>query len=971
MQSLVKIAEQEAYGKVDKRWRLIDVAYDMRLFRKASQSNEGKNMYSYRAMTIIDCSPQDCANVIMNWSNGKRWIPYLRDARLVRTIDDNTDVVYLGRMRRRLSDLWSTRRTPAQISSTVVALFLVIGGLMEMLGGRFGSGAGMLLLGVVFLITSSDKLSIWPRDLLLRREKITLGENTVVIGLRSVSDDTVPERSSWVIVRGNVEGGGFIIQALKNGKSRLSLISQADFRGWSGIYGAYSMHVEHLSLLISLKNYIHSEITPVADMATGFEQFEKMEVFAPSENSDFSKNNNNNNNNNNNMLTSNTIVDSPDVFNSDLVGPVKRSTSERVVEGRSGSPFSSSGTGVFMSDIPRDKSNALAEKPSESALFLRSTKKSSFAFRYDMPSPTKYKDVARKNREMALKIADEDEEDGWTFVSSSKGVKVFQKRMDEGPNFVRGFYEDMPCTASEAVTFVCDISTKGSWDPMFKEGHVVERIDDFTSVLYERFHPIFPVSGRDFCVLYSLQRKHDGTFVRSAVSVEHGHCPEVSGVVRGEIIFGSFVASPNKSNPKHCDCTFTVQVDLKGNIPAWIVARVATDQPMVLATFHENIVSAKEQDSLESGDKLEGFFENVKVNEGPPEASAPIPLESSQRSVSDYLSVVAETSEEQQTRTWAEEEDDEKNSLSNVTLASTAAKEKENSIPVQKTTPKSTPKSTPTKTPSPSTEATSTKPTPAASSSSTHIKIRSIPSSEKAVSTPSPSSPLGETELSKMFSTVKQAEYTKKLQEKMMKTFKSLLDAASEDDQSWTSMGIEYDVVLMQKKASGDSSISSFKGYGPIDADPDKIEALVSSLAAQSQFDPLFHFGMIVERFTENVDLRYVVYQTQQCLIKTSRNFVYMLGKKRLPDGTIIIAATSADRPDLPVAKGSVRGTIDASGWVIQPFPNSTSCMCTYISTVDLGGLPSAVVNIVSRKQPLLIANVRKIATGSKQVINK
>ncbi len=95
--SLLKIAEVEAAGRIDTRWKLIDVRYDMRIHRKLVAGENGsacdgqcrgrvcfllimcvcyrKSLYAYRAVTTLECSPQTLSNVIMNTSHTKRWVP--------------------------------------------------------------------------------------------------------------------------------------------------------------------------------------------------------------------------------------------------------------------------------------------------------------------------------------------------------------------------------------------------------------------------------------------------------------------------------------------------------------------------------------------------------------------------------------------------------------------------------------------------------------------------------------------------------------------------------------------------------------------------------------------------------------------------------------------------------------------------------------------------------------------------------
>lgn len=66
--SLLKIAEAEGAGRVDMRWKLADVRFDMRVFRKLAAGENGKSLYAWRAVTTIDCPPAVLSNVIMETS---------------------------------------------------------------------------------------------------------------------------------------------------------------------------------------------------------------------------------------------------------------------------------------------------------------------------------------------------------------------------------------------------------------------------------------------------------------------------------------------------------------------------------------------------------------------------------------------------------------------------------------------------------------------------------------------------------------------------------------------------------------------------------------------------------------------------------------------------------------------------------------------------------------------------------------
>lgn len=200
----------------------------------------------------------------------------------------------------------------------------------------------------------------------------------------------------------------------------------------------------------------------------------------------------------------------------------------------------------------------------------------------------------------------------------------------------------------------------------------------------------------------------------------------------------------------------------------------------------------------------------------------------------------------------------------------------------------------------------------------------------------------------------------------LAQTFKKLLSVAGDKSSAWTNRGVQDDVVIMSRAPEPGSSLRSFKGFGPVSAPADKILRVVLDLSGQTSWDPLFRCGTVVETYDEMTDLRYAVWQTPQCPPKTGRNVVYLRGTKCLPDGTCIVAAVSRERSDLPVFKGTVRGHAEASGWVIQPFGDKPKCLVTYVCSVDLAGMSSTLVNLVASKQPLVVAGVRKVLTGTR-----
>ncbi len=340
--------------------------------------------------------------------------------------------------------------------ATMVAVFLVMSGLLLFLGGSGTEGLARMLLGCVFFVTSSDNLAVWPRDLVLMRHRHRLSDKTIVIGLKSVVDESCPPRNSWLMVRGNITGGGFIIQGLANGKTRVSFVSQANFGGWAGVYGSYGMHVEQMALLISLKNHVHAEIAAVAlpavssggpvvatpstaTVTNGFDakteelprlqQYDQnsvspgtgffmadvssgpklMQVVSqtpdPFRSNGTSNNDGGNNNNNNNNSSSSSML-SAAIKNNSKNNNILSISMNQEISPIKRKPF------LVSTDLGDSEEDPVSDVAKLSSFPLRVS--------YELPRPAQYTEQALQNREIALRVCQEGPADGWVQLTSSK-----------------------------------------------------------------------------------------------------------------------------------------------------------------------------------------------------------------------------------------------------------------------------------------------------------------------------------------------------------------------------------------------------------------------------------------------------------------------------------------------------------------------------------------------------------------------
>jgi hypothetical protein len=127
----------------------------------------------------------------------------------------------------------------------------------------------------------------------------------------------------------------------------------------------------------------------------------------------------------------------------------------------------------------------------------------------------------------------------WTEIGSEKGIKMWQQANAAG-SAVRGFGRIKGTI--HAIERVLESTTnKTRYDEKFISFREVDRLDDNTTIVSEKFSGIWPVAGRDFCAIQHVRTLTNGTRVLCGTDFTHPKCPEVKGFVRGEVILSGLV----------------------------------------------------------------------------------------------------------------------------------------------------------------------------------------------------------------------------------------------------------------------------------------------------------------------------------------------------------------------------------------------------------------------------------------------
>jgi hypothetical protein len=193
------------------------------------------------------------------------------------------------------------------------------------------------------------------------------------------------------------------------------------------------------------------------------------------------------------------------------------------------------------------------------------------------PTVKKYNDIVDPVYQDAKRLLADSS--GWEDIKvSSPHIKATRKKASTGLFTVKG--EGMiPRSADEITELVKDLNRKPQFDEMFESGHLIERVGEGIDITYQRFKKMFPVSGRDFCIVTKRFVESDGTVLLVSCSTSHANCPPVKGLVRGTLHMGVVAM---KQSAEGTLTTYMTHADPGGSLPSSLVSSVQKKQPMVV-----------------------------------------------------------------------------------------------------------------------------------------------------------------------------------------------------------------------------------------------------------------------------------------------------------------------------------------------------------------------------------------------------
>lgn len=175
--------------------------------------------------------------------------------------------------------------------------------------------------------------------------------------------------------------------------------------------------------------------------------------------------------------------------------------------------------------------------------------------------------------------------DGWNLQYDKQGTKVFSKVKDGSTvrliKVVTKF-NDVSCSLMYDVLH--DGDYRRCWDENMVDCYEICQLDRCNDIGYYSIKCPKPMKNRDFVTQRSWSWKDDN-FIIFNHSVHHKSAPLKKGFIRGSSILSGYYV---QKKGEGLSLTYVSQVDLKGNLPKWLVNRASTKiAPKVIKNIHE------------------------------------------------------------------------------------------------------------------------------------------------------------------------------------------------------------------------------------------------------------------------------------------------------------------------------------------------------------------------------------------------
>lgn len=165
----------------------------------------------------------------------------------------------------------------------------------------------------------------------------------------------------------------------------------------------------------------------------------------------------------------------------------------------------------------------------------------------------------------------------WKCVKQADDIRVYSRKSDSANYRIIKVTTQLKTTLSSLVMLVTDFPNNKSWVYMHKKTEILERNNPYSWIIYNQTDAPWPITDRD--IITKTVLKQDST--TKTVTIIGKAIPEYGtkdpDYVRIPFALSQWCFVPLKDSL--VDVSFTLELDVGGNIPRWLANMTATKGP--------------------------------------------------------------------------------------------------------------------------------------------------------------------------------------------------------------------------------------------------------------------------------------------------------------------------------------------------------------------------------------------------------
>ena len=166
----------------------------------------------------------------------------------------------------------------------------------------------------------------------------------------------------------------------------------------------------------------------------------------------------------------------------------------------------------------------------------------------------------------------------WTFQKEKNGIKVYTRPAKTSKfNDIKAEF-DIQNSIAKFISVSYDVGNYPLWVYGTKTAKLCERLNNEEIIYYSEVNAPWPFSNRDFYARLKINRGADGKTITITATGLPNYKPTENGIVRIPYLHSDMVVS--SVNPHTLHIVYTTNVDVGGNVPAWLINLFSTSGPI-------------------------------------------------------------------------------------------------------------------------------------------------------------------------------------------------------------------------------------------------------------------------------------------------------------------------------------------------------------------------------------------------------